>query len=215
MSLLKKLTGDFIFWFLLICGLIFGISQSFRMLTSTQGVSTSAYFFAWISLALNTHLSLHANRASRSRATVQVLIIQATGLVVYFVFLVVIYLKGNNVWDEKDNLTALLVFCSLFLTTVIGRRLNLSWKDPVVRGVMGLCFKSVPQFIMAYKVWVVGGNGLSGLMMITWHLLTLTRIFQVLIIVREAGWDRNRKGLLISEIGNEFSWLFVTAAWLK
>lgn len=215
MSLLKKVTGDLIFWFLLICAIIFGVSQFVRMLSSTQGVSTSAYLFTWISVSLNAYLALKAHKAQKSTMTFQVVGIQVLGVAIYAAFIGVVVIKGNNVWDNKDYLTTLLVIFGLTGTLLIAGRQHLSWRDPLVRGYLSLFFKAVPQFVMAYKVYTIGGAGLSGVMMVTFHILTLTRIIQVAITVREAGWDRNRRGLLISESGNEISWLFVTAAWLS
>ena len=40
------------------------------------------------------------------------------------------------------------------------------------------------------------------------------RLGQLVFSIREAGWDRNRMGSLISEVANEGSWIVATVVWL-
>lgn len=214
MSGKKKMTMDLVFWFLVINAVVFGVSQFVRMLSSTQGVSTSAYLFTWVSVSLNAYLAFKSHKAKPSRTTLQTAGVQLLGVIIYCSFIVLVIVKGSNVWDWRDSLTSGLVVVGCVFTLIVAKKKKFGWKDPIVKGLLSLFAKAMPQVIMAYKVWQVGGKGLSGVMIVTFHILTITRIIQILITVNEFGIDRNRRGLLISEIGNELSWALVTIAWL-
>lgn len=214
MSNSKKMTEDLIFWFLVICAITFGVSQFAQMLSSTQGVSTSAYLFAWVAVSLNFYLAYKAHKANPSRLTIQATVVQFIGVIIYTSFISLVIYKGNNVWDMKDSITSVLVAFGIFATLSVSTKQNLPWADPVVKGYLSLFFRAVPLFIMAYKVFTVGGAGLSVIMIVTFHILAIVRITQIAMSITEAGWDRNRRGLIISEIGNEMSWVCVTVSWL-
>jgi hypothetical protein len=91
---------------------------------------------------------------------------------------------------------------------------NISYRNPLLKGVVSLILKVVPQLIMAYKIYEVGGQGLSTVTLIVFHILTLLRIYKVWETKREMTSEKNRTGLLLSEIGNEISWIVVTIVWI-
>ncbi len=117
-------------------------------------------------------------------------------------------------WDGKDTLTVILVALGLAITAVIAHRLDLGFADPLVHAGVAACFIGLPQLILAYKIFSVGGGGMAGLMLLAGHIGICTRLGQLWFAIREAGWDRNRKGAAMSEFANEISWMFVTLAWL-
>jgi hypothetical protein len=123
-------------------------------------------------------------------------------------------MKSESVWDIRDSFTSLVVVVAVILAFVYSKAVSIATLDPIMKGVYSLIFKSVPQLIMAWKVSQMGGKGLNTVMVLTFHTLTLTRIYQISRGTNLNGWDRNRRGLLISEIGNEITWSLVTAAWL-
>ena len=59
-----------------------------------------------------------------------------------------------------------------------------------------------------------GGDGISAVAVWAANATALIRIGQLGIAVREAGWDRARKGLALSEATSELTWIIVTVAWL-
>jgi hypothetical protein len=83
----------------------------------------------------------------------------------------------------------------------------------VIRGYLAVFFKGVPQLTLAVNILMVGGAGVSVFGILTGHITICSRLGQLVMSLREAGWDRNRKGSLISEIANEGSWIVVTIAW--
>lgn len=87
--------------------------------------------------------------------------------------------------------------------------------DPIIRGTVALCMKVVPQTIMAYKILIQGGGGISVEMIGIFHFLMILRIVILGLSIRQSGRDRNLLGILMAEIGNELSWCLVTLAWLN
>ena len=75
-------------------------------------------------------------------------------------------------------------------------------------------FKAIPQLALAYKIAMRGGAGLAAAAIITGHITILARLGQLWFSIKEAGWDRNRRGSAFSELANEISWLAATAVWL-
>ena len=203
-----------IFWFQVIGGVVFGLGQGVRMMTSTQGVSTTMFAATEIFCIINLILAVAARKAIRVRATGQTLVMYIMGLVIYSGLLAIMLVKGQSRWDGKDWLTSFLVGAGLVLLFGVARLQTLRFTDPMIRGGFALIMKAVPQLVMAVKIWQVGGGGIATTMIVMFHLLTCSRILQVYLAVQEVGWDRNLKGILLSESGNELSWCAVTAAWL-
>jgi hypothetical protein len=49
---------------------------------------------------------------------------------------------------------------------------------------------------------------------VTGHITILARLGQLCCSIKEAGWDRNRRGSALSELANKVSWLVATLVWL-
>ena len=202
------------FWFQIIGAAIFAFGQGVKMLTSTQGVSTAMFAASEIFCIVLLILAVAARRVSPTRITNQTMMIYITGLSIYSGLLAIMLVKGQSRWDAKDWLTSYLVVAGLVLLSMIARKQMLPFTDPMIKGGFALIMKAIPQLIMAVKIWQVGGAGIATTFVVMFHLLTCSRILQVYLAVREIGWDRNLKGILLSESGNELSWCIVTLAWL-
>jgi hypothetical protein len=207
-------TADTLFVLQLGFTLIFGGSQFYRMLTTSQGVNLSWYLSWLVFLLLNLLLTGRAHQSQPSRITLQTLVSYAAWTLVVMADLGVMLWKGTHLWDGKDTLTTLLVFAGVGLTLLVSSRLQLGIVDPMVKGYLAVFFKAIPQLTLAYKIFQVGGRGLAATAIITGHITILTRLGQLWFSIKEAGWDRNRKGSALSEIANEGSWLIATLAWL-
>jgi hypothetical protein len=212
--LTKKLTGDALFAVQLGFTLIFGGSQFYRMLTTSQGVNLSWYLNWLVFLLLNLLLTVRAHQTQPSRITIQTMVSYAAWTLVVCADLGMMLWKGTHLWDGKDTVTTLLVLAGVGLTLLVSSRLELGIIDPMVKGYLAVFFKAIPQLTLAYKIFLVGGRGLAATAIITGHITILTRLGQLWFSIREAGWDRNRKGSALSELANEGSWLIATLAWL-
>jgi len=208
---MKKQINLSLFYFQLILGIIFGASQIEHMINnSTQGLSLSMFIFAFLFVSTNLTLGIGAHRARASALTKQILIILIIGVVVYFLFSLILALKAEVVWDTNDTINSVIVIIFSLVNFLYSRYKKLNIFDPLIKGNYSLIFKSIPQLFLAYKIGQNGGAGLGIIFIISFHALTLARIFQIFQSIAEAGWDRNRIGLAVSEIGNEITWTIVT-----
>ena len=215
MSLKKKMTADFLLTVQIICTFVFGGSQFLRMLTTSQGVSIS-WFATWeVFLVLNLVLAIRAHSIQPSRVTFQTILSYVTWATMVTLDLGVMFWKKTGVWNGRDTATVLCAIIGVVTILAVARRKQLAITDPMVKGYLAIFFKAVPQLILAYNMFIVGGgNGLAGMAIVTGHITIISRLGQLCFSIREAGWDRNRVGSAISEIANELSWVVVTIIWL-
>ncbi|MSQ12151.1 MAG: hypothetical protein EXR48_05625 [Dehalococcoidia bacterium] len=191
---------------------VFGVSQAVRLVSSQEGVNVTWFLYWLVFLLLNVVLTARAHAAQPSRITIQSLLgyvwwslFAAAGLVTFLV-------QSSSRWDSRDSITTAGVAVTVAALALAYRGLPL--RDPILRGSLALAFKSVPQVVLAVKIAMEGGSGIAGLAILTGHVTICARILQLAFSIREAGWDRNRRGSLLSELGNEASWLLVTVLWL-
>jgi hypothetical protein len=210
----RQLTTDALFGVQLGFTFIFGGSQFYRMLTTRQGVNLS-WFLSWlIFLVLNLILTIRAHQSQPSRVTVQTVLSYVAWTVVVAADLMVMLWKGTHIWDMTDTVTTGFVGLGAVLTLWLAHRLELGLVDPMVKGWLAVFFKAIPQLALAYKIFMEGGAGLAATAVITGHITILSRLGQLRFAIKEAGWDRNRRGSALSELANEASWLVATAVWL-
>ncbi len=210
----SRWTADLLFVVQIGFTFIWGGSQFLQLWHSLQGVNIS-WFVNWLAfLLLNLVLAVraHANRASR--VTWQTIMSYAAWTLVVVADLGVMLWRGTHVWDSTDTVTTLVVAAGLAATLLVAYRLNLGVVDPMVKGYLAISFKVVPQLALAYKISLMGGRGLSPVAVVVGHITILSRLGQLWFSIKEAGWDRNRRGSALSELANEASWLVATAAWL-
>ncbi|MDO8621807.1 MAG: hypothetical protein Q7R80_01090 [bacterium] len=210
----KQLVTDLLFGVQMICGVIFGGSQILRLVQTTQGVNIS-WFALWEGfILLNLVLAVRAHQAQPSRVTWQTIASYILWAVVVTIALGVMGWNRSGAWDRHDSITAMLAALGIAVTIGIAIRRRIQLADPIVRGMIAVFCKAVPQLALAYKIAMVGGAGLAGAAIVFGHVTVLTRLGQLGFSIHEAGWDRNRLGSAISEVGNEGSWLVTTAIWL-
>lgn len=213
MSSQKKMIADSLFGVQIICTFVFGGSQFLRMLTTSQGVSIS-WFACWqVFLVLNLVLAIRAHHNQPSRITLQTILSYVTWVTMVTLDLGVMFWKSTGTWNERDTATVVLAAIGIIATFTVARRKQLAVTDPMVKGYLAVFFKAVPQLILAYNMFMVGGGGLAGAAILTGHITILTRLGQLWFSIREAGWDRNRIGSAMSELANEGSWMIVTIIW--
>lgn len=214
MSLIKKYTMDILFLINVALVIYFTEKQFTRLLVSNEGVSTSVYFFAFTYIVILFILAIKAKKNLPGRVMTQLYILYVGGLIVYGSFLSVVILKWSS-WDTNDWITTGIVFACLVILTIVSIIKKVNFTHPYVKGFTGLIVKSVPQLIMAQKIYSQGGSGHNGWAILAFHGMTNIRILQTIIEIKRAGWDKNRKGILISEVGNELAWIIVTIVWLS
>jgi len=196
-------------------GPVYGVFQAHHMIVdSTKGLSTSMFLFATLFILVNLCLALAAHKATPSRAMMQVIVIYVLGVLTYSTLLGVMVVRAERMWDSLDTLTSSIVGVGLLCALIYVQVSRLRVLDPLMKGVYSLTCKSVPQFVLAWKVFYVSGTGLSLTAVIIFHMLTCMRIYQIFHEAWVCGWDRNRRGLALAEVGNELSWVLVTIAFV-
>jgi hypothetical protein len=209
----RRLIADLLFLTQVVAAVVSGVAQFIRLIGTTQGVGVSWYAFWDAFLIINLGLAVRAHRVQPSRVTRQT-------VATYAVWLVMVTAQigamawGRGVWDGRDTTTALLAAVGILAVLAWCAATGTAVLDPYARGGYALCFRVVPQLMLAWRLGVEGNGGFPGLSVVMGHLAILTRIGQVAFSIREAGWDRNRTGSAIAEIGNEVSWCAITFAWL-
>jgi hypothetical protein len=210
----SRLTADGLFAVQLLFAIIFGGSEFYRLLTTREGVNLT-WFICWLMFSvLNLALTFRAHQNQPSRVTLQTFISYATWTTMVAADLAVMLWKGTHIWGEIDTITAVVVGLGALLTIALSYRLELGIVDPMVKGWLAVFFKAVPQLALAYKMFMQGGAGLAAAAVITGHVTIISRLGLLWFSIKEAGWDRNRRGSALSEVANETSWLIATIVWL-
>lgn len=209
-----RLIGDSLFYIQILAACSFGFAQAWLMFSTTEGVIFTWLAFWGVFLAINLSLSVRAHQVKPSRITKQTVIVYAIWTLIMSTNVLVFLWHDTDIWNEVDTLTSLLATAGIALTLVIGRLKRLPLMDPLVRGYLAVFFKALPQFTLAYSIWQDGGDGISVVGVLIGHITICTRLGQIFLSLREAGWDRNRQGSAISEVANEISLIAVTIVWL-
>lgn len=211
----RQFVSDLLFGVQLVLTVFFCSGQFWHMLyKGTQNLSMSMVVCMEIFVTINWVLALRGHQADPSRITRQGIVIYAFWVILWGMNLGLALWK-HTPWDQKDIITLGLVAAGAVTILIIAKLHNTGIKNPIVRGYLSLAFKAVPQLAQAYKNVVMGGApGIGWIMVWIGHATILTRIGQLLFAKNEAKQEKNRTGLLISEIGNELSWVVATITWL-
>lgn len=210
----KKNFGDVMFVVQLLLAVVLCGTQLVRAFETTQGVSLSMQIILEGFLFLHFKLALGAHEAAPSRITYQTLIVYTVYGVLTAGLIAVLLTREDYHWGPNDNQTmwvagigAMVIVSGVW---VLGRPMT----DPIPKSFLAINFKAMPQVMMAWKIASEGGAGIHGAAVLVGNISILIRITQISLMIKEAGWEKNRTWLLVSEALNEMSWLAVTGAWL-
>lgn len=209
-----RMIADLLFWIQLIGAFVLAGSQFFRLLETTEGQLLSVFFVVVVFMALHLLLAIGAHRAQPSRITRQTIWMFALWIMLLGSNIAAVFINGTYEWSPNDTRTVLIVLCSTGVVFALARFRGVGFSDPMPKGCLAIVFKSFPQFVVAVEIALKGGAGIPGLALIAGHVNIFTRLGQIWLLMREAGWDRNRVWLLASEVVNEISWTAVTVAWV-
>lgn len=214
MSSNKKLVADLLFGVQIVGAFALAGSQFFRLLRTVQGQSLSMFLLIEAYLLLHVLLSYSAHRARASRVTGQTLFIYVLWIALIAANIGAVLWNGRYRWGVNDTVTVVLALGGTITVFGVSRFRGLPFSDPVPKGLLAMVFKGLPQWMLAIKVADEGGAGLPGLAVLAGNATILTRLWQIALTIREAGWDRNRVWLFASEAINELSWATVSVVWM-
>lgn len=208
-----KSATDYLFVFQIVLAFSFGVPQAIKMLESVQGMTIVLFVCFELFVLFNLFLAHQAHKEVPSRGTIQALIIYYLWFIVVTVHLIILTSFGK--WTRTDSIV-MLTLVTLSIIGIIWQRFKgRGLSDPMTRGYLALCAKSVPQFYLAYCIFKDGGgNGLSAWTVWCGHITVLIRIAMLIISGRKSGWNKNIIGSIVSEVGNQLSWSMVTVLWL-
>jgi hypothetical protein len=208
-----KRIADILFWFQFVMAWAYTVPQVFRLFESTQGVTIIFFLSQMAFLVFNLSLAISACKNNPSREKKQTLMIYVNWTFLISVLFAIVLAKVA--WKNSDWLVVLLTVAGTIIVVLIGSLGKLSYKDPIIRGFLSCLYKTVPQIYLGWCIWHDGGGaGLAAIMVWSGHLTALTRIAQIGVAIKRSGWDRNMAGIVLSESGNELSWIFATIMWL-
>ena len=193
---------------LLVCG-----SQFVRAFETLEGMSLSLLLLIAAYTLLHLSLAWRADREKKNSET-------ANNKRVYFAWLLGVgfvlfaVLKNSYQWSEHDTVTMALAFTGTIAIFGTGSAWGLPLSDARLQSMLAMVFKAIPQFILAWKIYEVGGAGMPGLAILAGNLTIIGRIIRVHNSLKSSE-SISERWLLRSEWANELSWLAVSVVWLK
>ena len=213
MSANRQRVADLLFGGQIVLGFVMVGTRIIRMMETVQGVALCEFILIIVFALINLWLATGANRASPSRLGRQLVFTYAFWSVLVSGSIITALANGYT-WKGSDTsaigAAVLLGIIGVFIARVVwGHGLT----DPMVRGYFALVFKAWPQIVLAWVIATEGNRGLPLTALVVGHVTILIRITQIWMSIRESGMDRNRRAALMSELGNELSWVAVTISW--
>jgi len=208
-----KRIAEILFWFQIVMAWVYTVPQACKLFESTQGITIVLFLLQMAFLVFNLSLAIGACKNNPSRERKQTLLIYVNWTFLIGVLFAIALMKVT--WKNSDWLAVLATVIGTVVVVLIGLMSKLSYKDPIIRGLLSCLYKAVPQFYLGWFIWHSGGGaGLAPVMVWAGHITALTRIAQIGVVIKKSGWDRNLAGIVLSESGNELSWTFATVMWL-
>ncbi len=206
--------ADSLFGVQIIGAVLFSMAYVLRSITNVTGSSVAQVGLIALFLVFNLALGIGAHRASPSRVTRQTITTYIIWLVLILTITGTIVTNPSYHWNEKETTTVVTAMIMTIAVLAVSAVRQLSLTDPMMKAFFAIAYKFMPQVFLAWKFLAEGASGTPGLSVMIGHITILTRLGQIYFMVREAGWDRNRFWLAISEIANEIGWVITTIAWL-
>ncbi len=213
MSTIKRLTADLLLGVQIAAGLLIVGSQIIRSFSSTQGLSIAMYFLMVVFFGLNLILAIHAHKNKPSRITRQMVGVYAFFAILCSALIIVVFCNNPSIWDKNETVISIIAIVGAGVVIAFACLRKIALANPMVKAWLAIAFKGVPQVAQAYKLFLVGGAGLTGGAILGGHLTVLTRLGQLVFSIREAGWDKNRWASFWSELVNWLTWVLVTIVW--
>jgi hypothetical protein len=201
-----------------------GSQQLAKLLESDSGMS-STWILLWLAfLVINLLLSIQAHRIRPSTENRQLIIMYAALIGMCLSWIGVMLYRNTLAFSIYDLFNFLFAAISTIAVFWVARRYK--WyenhytvaeitRHPWTRTALALSYKAVPQVTLAVQVMSGEQQAVSGAMILIGHISIVLRFVQALLSMRSTGYNQNVAAILISEGGNELSWIAFTAVWLN
>lgn len=213
--LLSEKADQHLFILQMLMAIMFSYFQVKHMLLKgTEGISISLFAVVIVFIGANILLAWQSQKLQASIRMKRVIQVYSMWLIVHIILLVETI--GLRIYEHRpliydlDMSTFLLVGIGYTATIIWAIIKKISYKDPRIKGIIGLISKSIPQILLMTIIFVNGGSGHSAVAIFLPMITPLMRIIQISL---NPNHDKSRKWLLISEWGNELTWIMVALAW--
>jgi hypothetical protein len=212
----QRLIADTLFAVQMVLGVSFATMRVIAVREGLEGVLMGEFILIQVFALLGLYLTLASCRLQKNRIVTQSIIVYSFWTVALGVLIGATLTSpaGTYVWSAADTTTVGVGALAALVVIVVGRVHGLSMRDPMVRGWIALVLKGWPQLMLAVKIALEGHGKLRLFTMILGHATILIRLGQIFLSVKATGWDRPRRGLWLSELGNELTWCVTTIAWI-
>lgn len=205
--------NDLFFAFQVVMAYFFALPQVFKMFESVQGVTINWLLCADLFVILNLYLMVGVHKKSRSRQSLQTLLIYANWVVLVTPMVIITFFRCA--WGRQDTLVASLIAGAAIIVFSWGHFSGRGLIDPVIRGLLVGLFRVVPHLYLSYCIIQAGsGSGIATKTVVAANITATARIITLYLAGRKTGWDKGLVASILSEIGNEASWMIVTLIWL-
>ncbi len=200
----------------MVLGIWFAVTRVSTVREGLEGVLMGEFILVLAFALLGLYLALASRRLQKSRIVTQSIIVYSfwTAALGVLIGATLTSPAGVYQWSTTDTITVGVGALAALVVVSIGRGRGLSVRDPMVRGWTALMLKGWPQLMLAVKIALEGHGKLRLSTVILGHATILIRLGQIFLSVKATGWDRPRRGLWLSELGNELTWCVTTIAWV-
>jgi hypothetical protein len=201
-----------------------GSQQLMKLLESDSGMSLT-WVLLWLAfLVMNLLLSIQAYRSKRVTENLQLIIMYAALIGMCLSWLGVMFYRNTLTFNLYDLFNTLFAAISTMAVFMVAR--HLEWYEnrptlseitqhPWTRTALALLYKAVPQVTLTVQILAGESQAVSGAMILIGHVSIIMRFIQALLSMRKAGYNQNIVAILISEGGNELTWITFTVVWLN
>ncbi len=200
----------------LVATVLFGGGQLIRMYKTRKGVSLT-WFVLWEGfITMNLILTGDAFMTNANLTNTQAVIGYAAWAVMIAFDIALILWFGLVSWDRYETITVIIGVGGIVTVLSVAYLQREGVANPWVKGGIALFCKTTSQIVFAFKIREKGRIGLAGMTLVMGHVTVMCRVGQILCAISVTGtWDENLTASLISELGNELSWILVTVCWLR
>lgn len=214
MSRAQRFTTDFMFVIGLSTAFGWCGAQAIRALTTTEGASLAQYAAFTAGFVVQLALALEGRKKTPGRIMSQQVTLFAAWSACGSLLIATVAMKGGYAWSGVDSVITALASAGLVVTVswALLRRVPLA--DAAVRAWLNISLKSLPQFLLVWKILSEGPAGITATAIVLGSLSICMRLIPLSISMKTEGRNREKTWLWISDAVNLASWLAVTSVWL-
>lgn len=214
MSRSQRITTDFMFAVGLLTAFGWCGAQAIRALSTTEGVSLAMYVAFTGGFIIQLVLALEARKKNPGRIISQQVKLFTAWSSCGALLIATVALEGDYRWSRVDTVITVLASVGLVVTISWATFTRTSLADAAVRAWINISLKSLPQFLLVWKVMAEGPAGITAVAIWLGSISIAMRLIPLTISMRVEGKNRDKKWLWISDAVNLASWLSVTVVWL-